>query len=378
MKTGFALNRAEHDLNDLSSFNIQSFCQLQSEQLTSHYPILFARIVYHDCLVKTHQEVISYAQTQTPFSAKELAYLRSELWLTNYPPAFDVQEIKLNNFSAFAYICPIGYRNQKPEYIQIITELELSLDGQQNLQQSAMLLSKYASIYLLYGRQKSEIKLLEELLHKIGHQLRNSLAMIGLYAHNLYLGLAGNKWQEQATIIREGIENLDTNLNQLIDCGQGAKLRKSSQDLRTLVLESIQGLQPLITQKQITITIPDRSTNLLIDRLQIKQVFDNLLSNAVYFSPNCTTVTCSWQIFQDEILIKITDQGTGLSQADIQKIFTPFYTRRPGGTGLGLTIARKIILDHRGNLWAQSVAEGGAQFCVILPRPKMSRSLEDG
>ncbi|MEJ1935351.1 ATP-binding protein, partial [Nostoc sp. NIES-2111] len=93
-----------------------------------------------------------------------------------------------------------------------------------------------------------------------------------------------------------------------------------------------------------------------------------ILSNAVYFSPESGTITCSWQIFQTEVLIKISDQGQGLSPEDMQKIFTPFYTRRPGGTGLGLTIAKKIILDHHGNLWAQSVAEGGAQFCIILPR----------
>ncbi|OUL36127.1 histidine kinase [Nostoc sp. T09] len=378
MTIGFSLQQAENDLNDLNSFNIQSFCQLQSEQLTSQYPILFARIVYHDCLLKAHQEVISYAQTQTPFSQKKLAYLRSEQWLTEYPPAFQFQEFKLNDFSEISYICPIGYRNQKPEYIQIIAEQALSQDLQKYVQQSAMLLGKYASIYLVYGRQKIEIELLEQVLHKVGHQLRNSLAMIGLYAHNLYLGLTGNRWQEQATIIRDSIQDLDSNLTELLDCGQAAKLRKTSQDLRSLILESIKALQPLLNQKQLKISIPDTSTNLVIDRLQMKQVFDNLLSNAVYFSPNSTTITCNWQIFQEEVLIKIVDQGTGLSQEDIKKIFTPFYSRRPGGTGLGLTIARKIVLDHHGNLWAQSVSQGGAQFCVILPRPKMSRSVKDG
>ncbi|BAY06913.1 sensor histidine kinase [Calothrix sp. NIES-2098] len=378
MTIGFSLQQAEHDLNDLSAFNIQSFCQLQSEQLTSQSPILFARIVYHDCILKAHQEVISYAQKQPLFSQKQLAYLRSEQWFSDYPLAFELKEFKLNNFSEIAYICPIGYRNQKPEYIQIIAERALSQELQQYIQQSAMLLGKYASMYLVYGKQKIEIQLLEEVLHKVGHQLRNSLATIGLYAHNLYLGLTGNQCQEQATVIRESIEDLDTNLNELLDCGQGVKLRKSSQDLRTLVLESIKGLQPLINQKQLTISIPDTSTNLIIDRLQMKQVFDNLLSNAVYFSPNSTTITCNWQIFQDEVLIKIIDQGKGLSPEDIQKIFTPFYSRRPGGTGLGLTIAKKIVLDHRGNLWAQSVSHGGAQFCVILPRPKMSRSVKDG
>ena len=75
-------------------------------------------------------------------------------------------------------------------------------------------------------------------------------------------------------------------------------------------------------------------------------------------------------IFQEEVLIKISDQGKGLSSEDIQKIFTPFYTRRPGGIGLGLTIAKKIILDHHGNLWAQSLSESGAQFCIILPCTK--------
>ncbi|MDZ8052798.1 MAG: sensor histidine kinase [Aulosira sp. ZfuVER01] len=378
MAIGFSLQQAEHDLDDFSALNIQNFCQLQSEQLTSQYPILFARIVYHDSLLKAHQEVISYAQSQTPFSQKELTYLRSEQWLTNYPSVFDLQEFKLNNFPGFSYICPLGYRNQKPEYIQIIAEQALSSSLQQYVQQSAMILSKYASIYLIYSRQKNEIQLLEEVLHKVGHQLRNSLAMIGLYAHNLYLGLTGNQWQEQAIIIRESIQSLDNNLNELLDCSQGAKLRTSYQDLRSLVLESIKGLQPLINQKQLKISIPDTSTNLVIDRLQMKQVFDNLLSNAVYFSPNSATITCNWQIFQDEVLIKIVDRGTGLSPEDIQKIFTPFYSRRPGGTGLGLTIAKKIVLDHRGNLWAQSVSDGGAQFCVILPRPKMSRSVKDG
>lgn len=378
MAIGFSLQQAEYDLDDLNTFNIQSFCQLQSEQLTNQSSILFARIVYYDYLLKSHQEVISYAQKQTPFSQKQLTYLRSERWLTNYPAAFDLQEFPLNGLPGFAYICPIGYRNQKPEYIQIITQEAPSATFQQHLKQSAMLLGKYANIYLIYGRQKLEIELLEQVLHRIGHQLRNSLAMIGLYAHNLYLGLTGNQWQEQAIIIRESIQDLDNNLHEILDCGQGTKLRKSSQDLRSLFVESIKELQPLINQKQLKIYLPDTSTNLIIDRLQMKQVFDNLLSNAVHFSPDSTTITCSWQIFQDEVLIKIADQGIGLTQEDIKKIFTPFYSRRPGGTGLGLTIAKKIVLDHHGNLWAQTVADGGAQFCVILPRPKMPRSVKDG
>ncbi|MHC5831563.1 MAG: sensor histidine kinase, partial [Nostoc sp.] len=97
-----------------------------------------------------------------------------------------------------------------------------------------MLLSKYRDIVLENNRQKSEIKLLEEILHRVGHQLRNSLAMIGLHAHNLYSKLEDSLQQEQAIIIRDSIQNLDTNLTQLLDCGQSAKLNIALQDLRSV------------------------------------------------------------------------------------------------------------------------------------------------
>ncbi|MBN3925126.1 HAMP domain-containing sensor histidine kinase [Nostoc sp. NMS4] len=370
MTLGFSVQKLENGSNYLNSSDIQSFCRLESEQLTSQYPIFFARIVYHDYLLKNHQEVIHYGEAQVPFSRKTLAYLRSEVWLTDFPPTLTLHEFRLKDFSSISYICAIGYRNQKPEYIQIITNEPLSESLQLYVKRSAMLLSKYVDIYSDYGRQKTEIQLLEDILHRVGHQLRNALGLIGLYAHNLYLGLEDSIWREQATIIGESIQNLDTNLNELIDCGQSAKLRVTLQDLRSLVVESMKNLQPLINQKKLKILIPDTSTLLKIDKLQMKQVFDNILSNAVHFSPNAGTITCSWQIFQDEVLIKISDQGPGLSQEDLQKVFTPFYSRRKGGTGLGLTIAKKIILDHQGSIWAQVFSEKGAQFSIILPRSR--------
>jgi signal transduction histidine kinase len=362
------LPKKEISIHDLKPSNIQTYCQLQSEQLTNQTPIILVRIVYYDCLAKKHQEVINYAENQAPLSRNHLAYLRSESWLIDFPPVGQMYDFCIQNTNLFAYICPTGYRKEKAEYIQIVAEQPISKKLQEYIRKSALLLSNYADIYLDYGRQKSEIKLLEQVLHRVGHQVRSYLALVSLYAHNLCFSLKQSPEYEQATIIRDSIEDIDHNLTELINCGQGEKLKVTSQDLRSLVVESIKTLQPLLDEKQAKISIPETSTSLLIDYLQIKQVFNNILSNAVYFSPKSGTITCSWQIFQTEVLIKISDQGQGLSPEDTQKIFTPFYTRRPGGTGLGLTIAKKIILDHHGNLWAQSVAEGGAQFCIILPR----------
>jgi signal transduction histidine kinase len=118
----------------------------------------------------------------------------------------------------------------------------------------------------------------------------------------------------------------------------------------------------------LQVRYPDTPVPLMMDGWQMKQVLSNLLSNAVQFSPEGSTVTCHWRIFQQEVMVEVRDQGPGLSEEDIQQAFTPFYSRRPGGTGLGLAIAKKIILDHNGSLWVQNLPSGGAQFSFTLPR----------
>ena len=373
MAVSFSLERQKSNCDDSCALATETFIGLQAKQLTFHSPIGFVRIVYSNPFLKALQETIEYADDQPRFSQREIAYLRSEAWLTDFPHVWHVHEFQLTEFpESFSYICPIGYRNQKPEYIQIITHTPLLEKSRHYIKNAAQMLSKYIDICSDNLQQKSKTEILEHVLHKISHQLRNNIALVKLYAHNLFLSLKDNSWREQAAIICESVNDLDTNLTDIISCGQVSNLKIIPQDLRSLIDQSIKFLQPLINQKQLKVNIPDTSATLPLDKSQMKQVFDNLLSNAIHFSPNCGIITFSWQVFHKEILIKISDQGSGISQEDMQKIFTPFYSRRSGGTGLGLTIARKIVLDHCGNLWAHNLPRGGAEFCLILPTIKKS------
>lgn len=368
MALNLSLQKQKSD-NSPNLSNINNYCKLHAQQLIYHYPIYCVRIVYEDPESKTQGEVVQYTQNEHNFSSQNLAYLRSESWLENFPHVFEVNEFKLVELPYYyCYVCVISYKNYKPEYIQIITNEALPIQSQNQLQNSAIILRQYTEIYSENLHQKSEIQLLEHIIHKASHQLRNSLSLIGLYAHNLYLRLSDAYCQQQAMIIHDNLQKLDSNLTEMLCCGQAVKLNIVSQDLRDIVAESINNLQPIINQKQIKIKVPDISETLLLDKLQIQQVFDNLISNAIYFSPDFGKITISWHAFQEEVLIKISDRGPGISPEDMQKIFNPFYSRRPGGTGLGLTIAKKIVLDHRGNLWAQNLPEGGAMFSIILPR----------
>jgi signal transduction histidine kinase len=192
--------------------------------------------------------------------------------------------------------------------------------------------------------------------------------LIGLYAENLYLGLPAGQFQEQAMIIRETVKELGTNLTNLLSCSQQAKLHVVPHELQEIVTETIKVLQPRLDEKQLDLRYPTNSVTLPVDRWQMKQVFENLLSNAIDFSPVGGIVTCDWRVFRNEVLVEIGDQGAGLSQEDLKEAFTPFYSRRPGGTGIGLTIAKKIILDHQGSIWVQNLTRGGAQFSFTLPR----------
>ena len=366
MVVTFPLQIQKNCNNDVSS--LKSYCELYAKQLTYHYPSRCVRIVYHESGSQKHQEVVQYGQKPT-FSSQDLAYLRSESWLKDFPHVFEVRKFKLTEIpDYYCYICVIGYHNHQPEYIQIITNETLSINFKNQLNNSAIILNQYIKIYSENLKQKAEIQLLEHILHKAGHQLRNSLALIGLYAHNLYLQMLDIHSKKQAMVIHENVQKLNSNLTEILSCGQGVVLNIVSQDLKEILAESIKNLQPIIEQKQLKIDITDTSTIVSLDKFQIQQVFDNLISNAIHFSPNFGKITISWQTFQEEVLIKISDRGSGIPPEDIQKVFNPFYSHREGGTGLGLTIAKKIVLDHRGNIWAQNLPEGGAAFSIILPR----------
>lgn len=368
MVVNFSLQK-QKNCNLANTSSLKSYCELYAKQLTYHYPSDCVRIVYQESELQKHQEVVQYFQNKPVFSPQELAYLKSESWLDNFPHVFEVHEFKLTEMSEYyCYICVIGYRNHQPEYIQIIANESLSINLQARLKDSAIILSQYIELYSENLHQKSEIQLLEHILHKASHQLRSSLALIGLYAHNLYLQLTDTCSQKQAIVIHENVQKLDSNLTEILSCGQQVKLNIVPQDLKEIVAESLINLQPIIHQKQININITEISTILSLDKLQIQQVFDNLISNAIHFSPNLGEISISWHTFQEEVLIKISDRGPGIPPKEIQKVFNPFYSRRVGGTGLGLTIAKKIVLDHQGNIWAQNLPEGGAAFSIILPR----------
>jgi PAS domain S-box-containing protein len=108
------------------------------------------------------------------------------------------------------------------------------------------------------------------------------------------------------------------------------------------------------------------------DYSQIRQVLANLLENAVAYSEESTVITTGARVVHNEIEVSISDQGVGIPQEELQKIFDKFYRgsqkrHTPGGTGLGLSICRAIIQAHGGRIWVESKPSAGSTFFFSLP-----------
>ncbi|HEM6372274.1 cell wall metabolism sensor histidine kinase VicK [Streptococcus suis] len=113
-----------------------------------------------------------------------------------------------------------------------------------------------------------------------------------------------------------------------------------------------------------------------IDTDKMTQVLDNILNNAIKYSPDGGTITFSMKTTDNQLIVSISDEGLGIPKADLPKIFDRFYrvdkarSRAQGGTGLGLAIAKEIVKQHQGFIWAKSEYGHGSTFTIVLPYSK--------
>ncbi|AGZ22716.1 cell wall metabolism sensor histidine kinase VicK [Streptococcus suis] len=113
-----------------------------------------------------------------------------------------------------------------------------------------------------------------------------------------------------------------------------------------------------------------------IDTDKMTQVLDNILNNAIKYSPDGGTITFSMKTTDSQLIVSVSDEGLGIPKADLPRIFERFYrvdkarSRAQGGTGLGLAIAKEIVKQHKGFIWAKSEYGYGSTFTIVLPYSK--------
>ncbi len=155
------------------------------------------------------------------------------------------------------------------------------------------------------------------------------------------------------------------------------ELRKTPVSLQRILDTAVETVHPILVLKHQTVHFPDSTPDVRIDgdAVRLSQVFTNLLSNAAKFSPEHALIEVRAETHGSQVVVSIRDQGVGLSPEELPQIFDLFMQadhsldRSQGGLGVGLTIVRRLVEMHDGEVEARSDGLGrGSQFIVRLPR----------
>lgn len=224
----------------------------------------------------------------------------------------------------------------------------------------------------------------DRFLGMAAHDLRSPLAGIKSFSEMMLEGMTGElneEQQEYMQLISRSSNSLLKLINDLLDINSIARgrlvLETYPSNLRNLINQNIHKQEILARKKEISISGElDNLPEINIDPDRINQVLDNLLSNAIKFSPPGTYIRVQLGRKNGHALIKIEDQGPGISAAEQEKLFSEFHrgAARPTGnecsTGLGLAIAKRIVQAHGGDIHVESTPGQGSEFMVSLPFEK--------
>lgn len=218
-------------------------------------------------------------------------------------------------------------------------------------------------------------------LRMAAHDLRNPIGVILSYSM-IILDEAASKLSEDEVdfveTIKRSSEFVLTLLNELLDIaviesGQ-VNLNLSQVDIVSLIENNINLHRVQAANKNITIEFkPEtKACELNIDNIKIEQVLNNLVSNAIKFSQNNSIVTVGVLTGDDRVTVYVEDNGPGIPISEQQKLFQPFArtsvksTAGEKSTGLGLSIVKKIIESHNGEIWVESEVGKGSKFAFSL------------
>ena len=204
---------------------------------------------------------------------------------------------------------------------------------------------------------------------RIAHEIRNPMTTIGGFARSILKSSDPDRTQTAGRIIVEEVERLENLLNDTLDFTRPNPLHRSPieleailHDIRQMVAEEIQN-QAISYAQHIHPDLP----SLHLDAAQFKQVLLNLFQNALQAMAEGGTLTVSAQPLQEAVEIRVQDTGEGIAPEHLEEIFSPFFTSKTYGTGLGLPISKKIIEDHQGHLLFESEPGKSTTVSIHLP-----------
>jgi signal transduction histidine kinase/PAS domain-containing protein len=255
--------------------------------------------------------------------------------------------------------------------------------------QATLLIESYNNLHLIKKemqkvRDRQEAMLESEKLAAVGriashiaHEIRNPLVTMGGYARRI-LQLSQNAgWKNAdristaAAVVLKESERLEKTLSNVMDFSRTTNFILEFNNINDIIHDTHDLLKNLLQERRIRFSMyldPDLPL-VKSDFNQMKQVMLNLLQNAIDATPPGGDIDVVTETIDNHLMIRVIDTGTGIQSEDIMHVFEPFFTTKVTGVGLGLSITKKIINDHDGEITALKREGGGTEFRISLKIP---------
>lgn len=263
---------------------------------------------------------------------------------------------------------PREFSEEELHYIILIAERGASVI------QKAQLLEMQESRYDQLALQTEKLSALGRMAAGIAHEINNPLAAILLFSTNLL------KKAPQEGPFREGLEIIiqetlrcKTIIQDLLEFSRSSEPKTFLTNVNKVIVKATHLLDNEFRLRHIRLDVDLGKSlpEILIDENQIEQIFVNLLLNAIQAIEDQGTVTIRSYVTPDRknVAIDVVDTGCGIPPENMSKIFEPFFSTKPKGTGLGLAVTYGIVQKHGGHIYAYSRPQEGSRFVVEFPVP---------
>jgi len=228
---------------------------------------------------------------------------------------------------------------------------------------------------------ESMVSLASGIAHEIGNPL-NSLTIHQKLLAKAIDKLPANEKKKMMPSLRaigDETARLDQIVRNFLKSARRKPLQFERAQINDLVSKTVSFLKPELDSAKIKVvkTLDKKMAAFLVDPERIRQVFINLIKNALHAMPKGGTLRIRTQTKEKVCLIHFQDSGVGISDEELPRIFEAYYTTKEEGSGLGLVIVYQIIREHGGRIEVASKPDAGATFSVVLPIRKEKLSLPD-
>lgn len=220
-------------------------------------------------------------------------------------------------------------------------------------------------------RRAEQMSEMGALVAGVAHEVRNPLFGISATLDALENKFGADAFREYTVALREEVDRMSRLMHDLLEYGRPIAATLRGESPREVLQSAVRSMRALARQNRVTLhcAIADALPAVRMDSGRLLQVFENVLKNAIEHSPEGSEIQVSVtaDAHRSTVTVVVEDAGPGFAPEDLPRIFEPFFTRRRGGTGLGLSLSRRIVDAHGGSIRASNRSGGGASIAITLP-----------